>query len=172
MADYPDNQQGVVPEQVDPWAISSTQVLTYGDTYTLAGLLGTDLSKLIRLCAGTVGEAGLYETLQTKRNAYGYLDATAYYQVPAGKILYVVRLLFSFQAAAQDLVFGYGDSAVSSTSPPTNAVGLTPRNILTAAVAGAIYAQDPLFQVPASKYPYIYSPSSQGWGVIVFGKEV
>lgn len=80
----------------------------------------------------------------------------AAYQVPAGRTLVLVSVYISADGA---FLVGYGDTAVSSTSAPTNNVAITISNTDNAAyqfVDGAKRLPSLLhLEIPATKYAYV-----------------
>lgn len=157
MSDYPDFTQA--------------QQVKYDTSFNFASVYGLDFTKLVRLI-GAAGGTGKYNTFVTAVGATGAVGATSRYVVPTGKTLYIVRIVWSSTTAGDFVSLGYGDDGVTaSDAAPTNAVGITPSNLVISLAAKAIYTLEPYLAVPAGKYPYLYS----GQGVtymIAFGLEV
>lgn len=116
------------------------------DTITIAGV--TVARKDAIILNGHAGNTTLYRTLYRNNGAY---------QVPTGKKLLMLAVKSTAsEASANRLIFGYGDNAVLSTTPPTNNVGLTVNGVDFEVCAGSATDRESsmYFEVPAGKYPY------------------
>lgn len=157
MSDYPD------------FTVASQ--IKYDASFNFASVFGLDFTKLLKLI-GSALATGKYSTFVTLAGGTGAVGATSQYQVPAGKTLYIVRIVWSSTTAGDFVSLGYGDDAVNnSDTPPTTAVGITPANLIVSATAKAVYTMEPYLAVPAGKYPYLYSGQGVSY-MIAFGLEV
>lgn len=99
-----------------------------------------------------------------------YRNGSAY-QVPTGKKLCCVAAVAKSDSTLTSVTLGYGDTAVSSTSAPTNPVAHAPSGVGNAAfytsASGANSDGELIyFEVPAGKYPY----ARIGGSVVVVAK--
>lgn len=131
-------------------------------TATVGGRVYTDLDNLIYLVTG-VSTGGRYATFRTHNGSAGY-------QVTTGKTLTissVVNLSDTSTAYYSLLCYGDNDVGLDSAAAPTTVVRLGglaagARAHLTSVGSGniSIPALPLKFQVPATKYPAIYSSNA------------
>jgi hypothetical protein len=141
-----------------------------GKGYHIGALQANSEPDLKALSAYIITNAH-YETFQTKRGAAGGASVN-YYQVPAGKILYIVHIYFTSYPGDGWITLGYGDDAVAEGAvAPTNGVALFPPWALAAYEAGKWYDIPMFAAIPAGKYPYLYGEAGK-CGARITGVEV
>lgn len=134
--------------------------------YKIGGAETRDPSELKALVGSAKNlNSGRYDTFESPRGTD--------YVVPAGKTLYITRVMGGHQltgGSAADLGIGYGDTGVGDDpSAPTNAKMLWQVTFFT--VNGLNVDVEVFLPVPAGKYPFALATGA-GWGLSVFGIEV
>lgn len=143
--------------------------LAIRDSLIIGGRTFTDLDNLIILAGYVVG--GNYTTVRE-------LNATAGYEVTAGKTLKILAIENTPVDAGSSVDIGYGDddkgvNAVSS--PPTNAVPVCGAiaNMDFGASGAYIQRQQAInFEVPEGKFPYIHIAAAKTSSVMLYCYEV
>lgn len=152
------------------------QIGTLGtiDTITVGGRVLTNLASLITLNAILDGTNANWSTFRAS-------NASAGYQVTAGKTLALVGANFSIVGAAASsggiLLYGDTDVTLSSGSAPTNpvyifgddpGVGVPVMN----GTADGIFGMALNFSIPSAKYPAVFSQGAVLGYIQIFGYEV
>lgn len=132
------------------------------------------MSRLYRIGSLAVDTETGVKCLSFKANSGNY-DTCEFpigtnYQVPAGKTLYITKILYMNKSAGGNFSFGYGDDAVTDdVNPPTNFV--TSTTVIYADVANKEFELSVFIPIPANKYPCIRASFGDS-RIIIFGVEV
>ena len=145
-------------------------IQTLGPSFSIGAFQGVDPADLIVLAARAAAAAG-YMTFHQTLDSAGLGTAGTDYQVPAGRQLIMGAIFFASAGAASSVVVGYGDDGVAqnNAAAPTAAVALMPAQSLVTGVASTTYAITVALKVPASKFPYFYTPSVASTGCLAVG---
>ena len=144
-------------------------IQTLGPSFSIGAFQGVDPADLIVLVARATAVG--YMTFHQTLDSAGAGTAGTDYQVPAGRQLIIGAILFASAGAASVIVVGYGDDGVAqnNVAAPTAAVALIPQNVLVTGAANTTYSLTVALKVPASKFPYFYTPSVASTGCLAVG---